>query len=88
MSKKINLELHAKTVKALLGQDNNIKELNGVDSVAIAENDILVYKPKDNKQFYFYKALKGGTIKIPSEEYCEKLQLGEGYSSYKKKSKK
>lgn len=80
MSKKIDLELLAKTVKAILGQDKNIKELNGRDTIAVNENDIVIYQSEDN-QFYFYKAVKNGNISIPTEEYCEKLVLGEGGGS-------
>lgn len=74
MSKKIELGLLAKSIKAILGQDKNIKELNGRDNIAVVENDILIYQAENN-QFYFYKAVKNGNISIPTEEYCEKLVL-------------
>lgn len=74
MSKKIELGLLAKSIKAILGQDKNIKELNGRDNIAVVENDILIYQ-EENNQFYFYKAVKNGNISIPTEEYCEKLVL-------------
>lgn len=76
MSKKIELGLLAKSIKAILGQDKNIKILNGKDNIQVKENDILIYD--DGNQFYFYKVTKDGSIKIPTEEYCERLSLGEG----------
>lgn len=89
MSKKIELGLLAKSIKAILGQDKNIKILNGKDNIQVKENDILIYD--DGNQFYFYKVTKEGSIKIPTEEYCEKLILGEGglkWEEFKKKMQK
>ena len=87
MSKKIELGLLAKSIKAILGQDKNIKELNGRDNIAVVENDILIYQAENN-QFYFYKAVKNGNISIPTEEYCEKLSLGSGGINWKNLKKK
>ena len=74
--KKIDLKLLSKTIKAILGQDTNIKELDGKNQVAVSKNDILIYNP--NGQFYFYKVIKNGSIQIPTSDYCEKLSLGNG----------
>lgn len=74
--KKIDLKLLSKTIKAILGQDTNIKELDGKNSVGVSKNDILIYNP--NGQFYFYKVIKNGKITIPTSDYCEKLSLGNG----------
>lgn len=74
--KKIDLKLLGKTVKAILGQDTNIKELDGKNSINVSKNDILIYNPKE--QFYFYKVIKNGKITIPTSDYCEKLSLGNG----------
>ena len=74
--KKIDLKLLGKTVKAILGQDTNIKELDGKNSINVSKNDILIYNP--NGQFYFYKAKKNGLIKVPTKETCTKLSLGSG----------
>lgn len=77
-NKKIDLKLLSKTIKAILGQDTNIKELDGKNSIDVSKNDILIYNP--NGQFYFYKVIKNGSIQIPTEEYCKKLALGNGES--------
>lgn len=74
--KKIDLKLLSKTIKAILGQDTNIKELDGKSSIDVSKNDILIYNP--NGQFYFYKVIKNGKITIPTSDYCEKLSLGNG----------
>lgn len=86
MSKKIELGLLAKSIKAILGQDKNIKILNGKDNIQVKENDILIYD--DGNQFYFYKVTKDGSIKIPTEKYCERLSLGNGGFKWKDLKKK
>lgn len=75
-NKKIELDLYSKTIKAILGQDTNIKELDGKSSIDVSKNDILIYNP--NGQFYFYKVIKNGKITIPTSNYCKKLSLGNG----------
>lgn len=75
-NKKIDLKLLSKTIKAILGQDTNIKELNGKNSIDVSKNDILIYNP--NGQFYFYKVKKNGSITVPNKESCTKLSLGNG----------
>lgn len=47
-------------------------------SKQIRKDDILFRKV--GNQLYFYKAKKDGTITIPNDEYCEKLQIGSGGS--------
>ena len=74
--KKIDLKLLSKTIKAILGQDTNIKELDGKNSIGVSKNDILIYNP--HGQFYFYKAKKDGLITVPNKESCTKLSLGNG----------
>lgn len=74
--KKIDLKLLSKTIKAILGQDTNIKELDGKNSINVSKNDILIYNP--NEQFYFYKVKKNGSITVPNKETCTKLSLGNG----------
>ncbi len=76
VNKKIDLKLLGKTIKAILGQDTNIKELDGKNAIVVSKNDIVMYNPKG--QFYFYKVIKNGLIQIPTEEYCKKLSLGNG----------
>lgn len=76
VNKKIDLKLLGKTIKAILGQDTNIKELDGKNAIVVNKNDIVMYNP--NGQFYFYKVIKNGLIQIPTEEYCKKLSLGNG----------
>ena len=75
-NKKIDLKLLSKTIKAILGQDTNIKELDGKNSIDVSKNDILIYNP--NGQFYFYKVKKNGNITVPNKESCTKLSLGSG----------
>jgi len=75
-NKKIDLKLLSKTIKAILGQETNIKELDGKNSIDVSKNDILIYNP--NGQFYFYKVKKNGNITVPNKETCTKLSLGQG----------